>query len=722
VERSGLVRRLSIPRPFSGGYKTDVPDYALALPDAAYAQDMVAPLGIARQRWGWQSVGPDFTGTVVSSARSTYAVPNTTVLTASRSDGEIRAASGASFVTLYPNIYSRSTVWLPRCVYNGEMIFCAQDGLSPLIRYAGVETYTDTQNNSVSMTLNAGSMMFTSGASLPAAKGSFLTIRPLNSSGGFSKNPSISTRIIETNGTTTFTVDSIRNKTTNNSTGNAVARVSPFGFAFPSVVVYEVGKVTSISGGTVNFEGTKLTDAVLFDDPPSPDALLVENTTVGNPHEICDITATNSDTQLTTSVGLSSFTNAAFKILRRCPFKDAAVHRGSLWGTGVKQYPNRVYVFIPTKDIGLPPAAEKPYDATLQAGYSSVNVQGFTRVSDYLAGAYDVPSQYDSTPVVAILSSPGPLLALKTDSVYGLYGTYDSTNPTSIEVTRISDGSGCIDLRSAITVESVPHWAGDDGIFSYRNGQIVNLTDGRIQREWQGLMSGYVAGTSWVATGMVGTSYLVVSCGGLDATKTGGAKNGPDTSNPTGRTLVYDLRLNIWLGRASNFNPVHMWSATDEDGGVALLAVNSGFNKVIDFAPALTGTSGTPADANSTYPSFTAWSSASLAQAEGVEGDTRFCDAVFHTNLYDSSSSITPSQFDISIVSGGSLDVSATDSKTLAPIAADTYDRVDRFKRMVNRTGRLHQIRMTMSSTNASSSKSDVPEIVMSFRDSRRGT
>jgi hypothetical protein len=377
-------------------------------------------------------------------------------------------------------------------------------------------------------------------------------------------------------------------------------------------------------------------------------------------------------------------------------------------------------VFIPTKDIGLPPAAEKPFDPTLQAGYSSTNVQGFVRVQDFLAGAYDVPGPYDSTPVVAILSSPGPLLALKSDSVYGLYGTYDATNPSSIEVNRISEGSGCIDIRSAITVESVPYWAGDDGIFSYRNSQIVNLTEGRIQREWEALMRGYVSGTSWVSIGVAGTSYLVVSCGGLDDTKTTGAKNGPDTTNPSSRTLVYDLRLNVWLGRMTNFNPKHMWSVNPEDGGPALYAVGDSnyTTQIIDAYPAYFG--GDQADDAGTGPRFKAWSTASLAQADGVEGEARFCDVVIHANLLDTS---TPtSTFDVSIVSGGQLGDQATTTKALSAITADTVDRVDRFKRTVNRSGRLHQIRLDMSATDSTNTKSEIPEIVMSFRDTRRGT
>jgi hypothetical protein len=93
---------------------------------------------------------------------------------------------------------------------------------------------------------------------------------------------------------------------------------------------------------------------------------------------------------------------------------------------------------------------------------------------------------------------------------------------------------------------------------------------------------------------------------------------------------------------------------------------------------------------------------------------------MIHANLTDGS---TPtSQIDVAVVSGGSLFESSNQTKNLTSIPADTTDRVDRFKRQVNRVGRLHQIRLDMSVTDSSNTNSEIPEIVMSFRDNRRGT
>lgn len=711
------MRRISIPRPFSGGYRTEVPDYAINLNEASYSIDMTTPVGIARQRWGWSYVDDEVVGLDIAGvARASFAVSGNTYTVASvASNGRIyKTNSGAPGTVVWSNPDSVSTHWLPRCVYNGELIFCAQDGKTPLLRYGGSSTSTRTSQSST-LALGVGSMTFTTGSTFSASKGSFVSVQGF-ASGAFSKNPAMSARIIETNGTTSFTVDSLRNKTTTAASITTTAEVGPIGYAYPAVAINESGKVTT-SGTTATFEGTNWTSSNVSDKWPRGDSVLVINPTIGSPHEISDVASVDSTTQLTVRTGLSSFSNAQYKLLRRCPFKDATVHRGSLWGTGVDEYPSRVYVFIPTKDIGLPPTAEKPFDPTLQAGYASANVTGFTRTSDFLAGAYDVPGPYDSTPVVAVLSSAGPLLALKSDAVFAMYGTYDSTNPSSIEVTRISDGSGCVDLRSAVTVKSIPYWAGRDGIYMYR-GSIADITEGKIKQEWQSLMLGYVQGTSYVSCGVVADTYLVVSAGGLDNTKTGDAKLGPDTSNPSDRTFVFDIKAGVWLGRMSNAKFKQMWTVGVEDGANALLATHATYStRVIDVLPAFFG--GSVSDADGSVPSFTAWSSAALGQAEGVEGETRLCDAIFHTNLLDSSPA--SSAFSVSVVSGGQLNDQATTTKALSPIYADTVDRVDRSKRVVNRSGRLHQIRvsLTAASTNLNS---EIPEMLMSFRDSRRGT
>lgn len=737
------MRRVSIPRPFAGGYRSDVPDYALEDSQTAFAQDVVAPRGIAHQRWGWEYRG---TSPVVSSPHYLTGVCRTRYPITERNRTVVCSDNGKVYVTdqdgaqilLWNDPDSSGTYFIPRCIYNGDLIICAQDGETPLLRYAGsLLPYETTYNGLIrktggglTFTLAGGGQTITTNVTPTSPsgidKGSFITFYPFDTSGNLSMNPFISSHVIETDGSSSFSLEVVRNVGTSSATSSSTAlHALPVGFTWPAVSVYETGKLTSVSGtppaATATFQGTDFTSsgANVHVSHVGGDALLAINPAdPPQPHQISHINNLTSST----SLGISStinVSNAAYKILRRCPFKDAAVHRGSLWGTGVRQYPSRVYVFGPTDDIGIPPGSAKPYDTTKQAGYANATVTGFTRVNDFLCGAYDVPGPYDTSPNIAILPSSGPLLVLKADSVYGIFGTYDQSNAAACEVTRIADNSGCIDLRSAVTSGSIPYWAGEDGIFTYQNGMISSLTDGKISREWQVLMRAYIPGTSWVASGSVG-SYLVVSCGGLDDTRTADAKIGTDTANPTGRTFVYDTRANVWLGRVTNFNPRHMWAVEFNNIPASLYSADdNSTGRVIDAAPAFIN-GANPIDANNLGPRMKAWSRSSLAQADGVEGETKFCDALIHTNLYDAT---TPtSQIDVSVVSGGSTNEKPSATKALSSIYADATDRVDRNKRIVNRSGRLHQIRVDMSVTDSSNEKSEIPEVMMSFRDSRRGT
>jgi hypothetical protein len=329
--------------------------------------------------------------------------------------------------------------------------------------------------------------------------------------------------------------------------------------------------------------------------------------------------------------------------------------------------------------------------------------------------------------VTAILGTPGPLLVLKGASVYGIFGTYPS-----YEQTLLANGSGCIDLRSAISVDGVAYWAGRDGVFMYAGGQIVSMTQGRIEREWQALMSGYVAGTSYVSCAMV-ANHLVVSVGGLSSSSTDEAKTGPDSSNPSERTYIYDMRSQQWTSRISNARMRNMASIRVPGEVNGIFGVSDDRQgRVIDLTPTVTGVKCTnrasqtlapadPTDAAGSGPRMQAWSSASLAGASGIEGEARMLDLSIHTNLYDSGTPATAS-LALSTAHGEALDIDATAVVTHAPVTGDSVDRVDRSKRRINRTGRLHQLRVDLVTTSSTTKKTQIPEVTATFRDNRRMT
>jgi hypothetical protein len=717
------MKQTVIARPFAGGYKSDAPDYALNPNECAYAQDLIAPLGMARQRWGWEYEATGVAAGQMSGVwRASYAIPNTTSMVASAETGYVyRLVQGGSPTTIWNNNLSAGTQWIPRCVYNGDLILCAQDGFTPLLRYAGsslsIQTPPWENPTGTSYAMNAKSAVLTGGFGASGIeKSSFFSAKIPGAA-----NPCLSLHVLECTGSGTrdIAVDGIRNASSSASglSGTGQVRIGPVGFAFPAVSVYSVGTMTACTSGLYSYTFSGPSFPSMNTTLPASDALLVVNPTAGSPHMMVDVSSV-SGTTITGGAADKTLANTTYHIQRRLPFKDATVHKNSLWGCGVNEYPNRVYVGAPGWNLGLPPGAVDPFDP--------VNAHTLTDVSDFQIGTIDVPSPLDGDPVVAVLSTGGPLLVLKGSSVYGIFGTYPS-----FEQTLIANGAGCVDLRSAISSDGVAYWAGRDGIYSYAGaGQIQNLTGGKIQREWQALMRGYSPG-SCVSAGIV-SGFLIVSVTELSGLATGGAKIGPDTDNPSERTFIYDMRQQVWTGRMGNFNARGMQTARVANETNALYAVSDDHvGKIIDVTPAVTGTKCTdrdgqkfaaadPIDANSLGPQMNAWSSASLAQSIGIEGESRMLDLAIHTNLYDQSTPTT--QLDFWTRHGDGLNESADSETSHQTITADTTDRVDRTKRRVNRTGRIHQVKVQQAITDTTSQKSEIPEIVISFRDNRRMT
>lgn len=759
------MRQVVIARPFAGGYRSDVPDYALNPNECAYAQDLIYPFGIAQQRWGWSYDGSvaDVAQNLVGVNRTRYVIPGTTATVTSDATGDIWIHNAAAAGTkIWDNPDSLETTWIPRCVYGGDLILCAQDGETPLIRYAGsaltyAQSTVDGGSASATWNLPAGSSTIT-GVSYTRSDllfpdqtdvGAFVTFDPYGSA-ALALSPIVSSHILsrtvaKVGGVDTVisvTLEAMRNS--NATTAMATAdgkkvRVLPVGFAYPAVSVYDSGTITTVgtspsTGGSTwtfsgaSFSGARILTPAITSAPTGAakvanaaygDALLMLNPTAGGNHEISSISAVDlSNNQIKTFASSSThYTNAQYRIMRRLPFKDATVHKNSLIGTGVKQYPNRVYIAPPLWNMSLPPGAVDPHDP------ASV----FADLDEFLLAPIDVPSQFDGDPAVALLSTNSPLLVLKGNSVYGIYGTYPS-----YEQTLIAFGSGCIDLRSAISVDGVAYWAGKDGVFMYSGGQIQALTGGKIEREWQALMRGYVAGTSYVTTAFV-AGHLIVSVGGLSNAATGEAKIGPDSSNPSERTYIYDMRSQHWTSRISNAKMRNLSSVRVPGEVPSVFGVSDDRQgRVIDMTPMVTGTkctnrasqtlaSADPTDAAGTGPRMQAWSSASIAQANGIEGEARLLDLSVHTTLTDTA--VTPTTaVDVATAHGDALDTPATTVVAQGTITGDNADRVDRTKFRVNKTGRLHQVRVDLDTTASTTTKTQIPEMVASFRDNRRMT
>jgi hypothetical protein len=732
------VRRFSVSSPFSSGYISDAPSYAVPLDNASFAQDVFAPSGVIRQRRGWKASASSATlSSPTAVAKVKFALRDNAVRYVANTATGIHffASDGTTETTT-----SYGGGYVPRCVYEGELIFCHPGGEKPLLRYAGAIGGNGTvANSAVNYSYNKGGRGWNSASSLhrtASDAGRYYAIDAPDTTyptSTYAHQPPVCDRVVEgklSGGGTDweFTYLVSAPATHLGFTGTFVN--SNVGVTWPAVIRQEF--FSSVSGTTItpsNFspDTTPGTGNIHWDALGTQfhhnDAVVVAED--GADHKIARITATSSTTLTTVyATGVTTGSQHRTYILARCPWSDATVHKESLWGCGTKQYPSTVWVWPPAHPLSIPPGSIDPYNITYNAGYESGAVTGFRGTAGYTLFSFDVPSKYDATPIVALLSTDGPLLVLKSDSVYGVYGVYDPTQQASgggLEVRRITDWGGCVDLRSAISGENGQYWCGADGIYAWRNSAIVDLTAGKIQKEWKALMRGYVSGTSIVTCGIANDRYLVVAASGLDSSLTSDAQIGPDSSAPTERTLIYDIPTESWMGRVTNFTPVHMWTARFEDGGSECLGVDTSYNKFMNFTPAVSETGqSSAADGDSTLPRMQLWSSSSIAQAEGVEGETKFCDLIVHSNLYDSA---TPSSsVSISVVSGGSIGTPLDTTKVLSPILGDAVDRIDRHKRIVNKSGRLHQIRFDMDATDTDNKNSEIGELVFSFRDSRRGT
>lgn len=374
-----------------------------------------------------------------------------------------------------------SQTYLPRAVYNDEVLFCCQDGLTPVVRYAGGNTSGGT-GSEAGATWTASRATISGHTFASIGKGAFWYTRQ-TVLGGTLRQPSMHWKVIE-EGTASHTIQNVFASAT--AVVTAFNSIGPIANSYPCVNIYDAGTV-SVTANVATGSGTKWNTAASYSTPSTGNDSMLFMPATGN-RRITGQFAPTTDTSANL-VACPNQTETPYAILRSCPFKDVAVHRGSLWGSGVAMHPSRVYVAPPGWDMSLPPGATLPFDPTTEFA-SALN-------SAYMLDFIDVPAIKDGDPVVAILPSNDPLLVLKRRSVYGLYGSWPA-----IEAGLVADGIGCIDIRSAISVDEGAFWAGDTGIFWYRDGRLNDLTEGRINREWRNLVAA-VTGALFCTSGVV---------------------------------------------------------------------------------------------------------------------------------------------------------------------------------------------------------------------------
>lgn len=670
----------SIIAPFTKGMITDAPAHLLQAEFSPYAQDGFSPRGMFKMRQGWAYDG---TTTDVGSAlsgiyRNRFILADVTRTITTDYVGGIYIHNPSSSGTTLKGTGSDPD-FLPRAIYQDEMILCAQDGQTPLQRYSGsAVTSSGIAESSGSPTYTSGQATITgmTYASTPTA-GSYVqwAVDGTNYPGF---------RILE-GSTTSVTLEGVVAAST---TGSDQTIILPTCQAFPSVVVYNAGTVT-VSSGTATGYGTKWSSGASYSQVFGDHIVVMADGVDAESGFFSESGATTASTTVADQA-----TKSSYAITRRLPFKDVANHKGSLWGTGVIQYPSRVYVGPPGWNLSFPPGFVLPVDPLAAITSSNAN--------DFFMDFIDVPNSYDGDDVIAILSSPNPLLVLKREAVYGIYGSFPN-----FSVDMIADGIGCIDIRSAQSFDEGQFWCGEAGIYWYTNGQIVDLTAGRINREWRALTRDFVYGTDYCSVG-ISQGHLIVHI---------------TTNNlVTQRTYLCDLRSRSWQSRISNFTPNYQYTSRISTEAEKLLCVSTSRpGRVINFSPALDG-SGTASDDAGTAPRLQAYT------PEGIDGgtiddDTRMLDLAVHANVYDVATGLT--QMSVSVVTSGALTNPTAATTSLATISSDSIDSIDRhYYRHVDKRGRRHQVRLAVTSLGSdnNSTKVEIEQINATFRPTRNRT
>jgi hypothetical protein len=685
--------RTTLQRPFTGSIVTDEPAYRLRPSDKPFAQDGYSPQGLftGRRGWAYDGTTADAAVNLASVHRSQYLLADLTRTVTCDVNGVLRIHNASSAGTTFR---TETTDFLPRCVYRDELILCAQDGLTPLLRYSGASTVSIAATGDELLSSGTASVYNDGGGSWASTPEVGMFFQGTRGSTGTNWNATITPRIISVTTDTRVTLEGIQAGSSTAFSASGPPAMTAVGHAFPAVSIYESGTATA-SGTGATGNGTKWSSDLTIRVRSSigPDALLL--LTPSAPATMGDITEVTSDTALVGSFNTQATASPA-RIMRRCPFKDAAAHQNSLWGTGVAQYPSRVYVFPPGWNPAFPPGFIEPFNP--QADLSSSNA------NDFFADFIDVPSSYDGDDNVAILTSPGPLLVLKRNSVYGVSGSFPS-----FSTDLIADGIGCIDIRSAHSYDEGQFFAGENGIYWYTGGRFIDLTAGKINREWRSLTRDFDYGVNDYCTLGVSSGHLWVHI-----TTNAGA---------TTRTYICDLRDQSWQSRVTNVSPRYMFTSRIPGEKEKLLAVQDiDQGRVIDLAPCLDG-SGTAKDDDGTSPRMQAWTPENL-DGRSLDEDTRLLDLAIHANVYDAGAAGSTSMA-VSVVSQDALTAEATATKTLTDIDSDPTDRLDRhYFRHVNRRGRRHQIRLDVDTvgTDDTQTKVEIAEIDVSFRNSRDRT
>lgn len=681
---AGQRKWWAVARPFVRGMVTDKPPWAIRDQESVFAQDGIAPAGVFDKRYGWEYDGSqaDVAANLVGVSRVKFALANVVrTLTSSASNLYIHNAAGAG-----TSVASLSSGYYPQCVYNDMAVWCSGSGGYTLL-YGGAGVASSTSATDASTTVGEATLTKASNPWSPTpVVGMFFLVAQ-----HATNMVRIRARCLKVTSTSYVTLEGIRasavTQVFQSATPTATARL------FTCVTTKSVGTAT-VAAGVATGYGTSWT----ADLPANDDACLLIVPPTGNA-EMGVVFAVTNDTTCTVYLSAQA-TKSAVHVVKAPQWTCAAAHKGSLFGAGQPEWPARLYAGPTGWNPLFPPGAVPPLDPAAAASNADKDF--------WLLDTIDVPAFTDGDPIMALISTPGPLLVPKKQACYRVDGTYPN-----FDVGLVDDGAGCLDVRSAISVDNRAIWAGENGVFTFDGRRAINLTEGRIGKEWRALVN------EWDTN-----SY--VSCGISDRFLFVGGKFGS-----TKRLYCYDMVDGTWISRFSNITPRAMFTARIADEIEALFVVDDDRQgRVLDIAPCVTGKKVTARDAQTkaaadalddagTGPVMKAWTG-SIPANDDTDRESRFMKVAVSTDLHDTGAA-GASTLAVTTTHSGRTDSASEETVAAGTISSDATDIVDRNLMRVGVRGRRHGVKVEAGQVASTITKSEIHEIAVETLDYRPG-
>lgn len=685
----------STPRvlPFAGGMVPDLPSHLVGPDRCVYAENMFAPNGVFRRRYGWDRIGTvQFAYAPATKKTALKTSSGRIVLSTFRAppyNGETRAYDSAT-ATNYLNL---GAFTIPRAEYNGEYLLVTRlsDGTTPywLRRYAEAP-YAAPSSGSVGSIANTATIN-NGGTTTPVDWYARFEWRGGGRATSVAVPPPSWYRIVANSGGTLTLQDLKFSQSVSQHPFAAV--LYPYGHCYPAVPVENSGTVTAVGEptNTVTGTGTLFTRGV---GTGGADSIII---TPDGEDAIHASVVVLSDTSIGNYIGATVSSASVFQMASRLPFMDVAVYNGSLFGCGVPGQPGRVYIGPDGWNLSMPPGLTTPYDPVRNNRSSNVN--------DFLMDFIDCPSIDSKDAVVSLLETPGGVLVLCRKTVRIITGSYPSFSQDIVEQGK---GVGAYSVESSISGVAGAFWVDENGIYwSLTGGDISNIAELGIAEEWKNLMR---SGVSYISLGVHGNHLLV-------AVK-------PTTGS--GWSYIFNLRERTWGSRFLNYVPYyqHPFRSDDTSGIDMLLAASPSHGYPIDAAPMLAGTKsdGSAAaganDYDGTVIGAKVTSGSGLAQSAGIEGEAKLLEVSLAMRLPDASGA---AHVDASVEHVDSLHdgVPAKTKQVTFPSAASS--EILRKKKPVNRAGRQVQVALELDSP-ATATDFEIHEFVTTWRDLRGRT